>query len=166
MEILLALVVIAVIASIGLPTINQFRDRSRAISCSSNLRGLGVALNLYLIENQMRMPALLPGRKSLEEPGPTIDTALAPYVTSPDLFRCPGDEEGLCATTGTSYFWNNLLNNQPTASLRFLLTTDQTRIPVLSDKENFHRGIGDEVNILYADGHVEKEVQFFVDAVR
>jgi prepilin-type processing-associated H-X9-DG protein len=32
----------------------------------------------------------------------------------------------------------------------------------VSDKENFHKYQGVEVNILYADGHVAKEVQFVV----
>ncbi len=162
-EIFVTLGILAVLLSIGLPALGQFRDRSKALSCASNLRGIGSALNLYLVENQMRMPVLLAAKGSIDDPGETIDTLLAPYISSPDLFRCPADDEGLHEQTGTSYFWNSLLNNQPTVSLRFLLTTDQARIPVLADKEDFHRDIGHEVNILYADGRVEKEVSFSVN---
>lgn len=164
-EVLVVLVILAVILSIAFPTYGHLRDRSRAIVCIENLSTLGNALNLYLHDHNQTMPVLLAGRSSLDEAGPTIDTVLAEYIDSPESFRCPSDDE-LHAKTGTSYFWNSALNGQPVASLRFLLTTDQGRIPILADKENFHRGVGDEVNLLYADGHVEKEVRFFIDPAR
>ena len=49
-------------------------------------------------------------------------------------------------------------------SLSFMgITKNQSGIPLISDKENFHHGVGSEVNILYADGHVVSELQFTVD---
>jgi prepilin-type processing-associated H-X9-DG protein len=56
-----------------------------------------------------------------------------------------------------------VLNDQNAASLSFLTTRDATRIPVISDKENFHRYQGIEVNILFADGAVKKDVMFSVN---
>jgi prepilin-type processing-associated H-X9-DG protein len=35
-----------------------------------------------------------------------------------------------------------------------------THIPLISDKQGFHPDLKDRVNILYADGHVAKEIQF------
>jgi prepilin-type processing-associated H-X9-DG protein len=162
-ELVVAVSILAILGTIGFPVFTQMRDRANAVQCSANLRSLGEALQLYLQDHNQTMPKLEAARTSLDEPGPVIDTVLLEYVDTPDVFRCPSDDH-LHAATGTSYFWNSTLNGQPAASLRFLLTRDQGRIPVLSDKENFHRGVGDEVNVLYADGHVEKEVRFTVSS--
>jgi prepilin-type processing-associated H-X9-DG protein len=39
-----------------------------------------------------------------------------------------------------------------------------TQIPLVSDKEGFHPNIKDRVNVLYADGHVDDEIQFSTSA--
>ena len=56
------------------------------------------------------------------------------------------------------------MNGQKTSNLKLLGMTGQASgIPIVSDKENFHEDVGDGVNVLYADGHVLREVQFIVD---
>jgi len=162
LEILVVITVLAILLGIGYPVFHQIQDRAKAVRCASNLSSLGAALNLYLLDHQNRMPTLLAGKSSRDQPGDTIDSVLAPYVKSDHVFHCPADDAGLHESTGTSYFWNSLLNGQPVTSLRFLVVTDPARIPVLSDKEGFHRHIGDKVNLLYADGRVEKDVRFSV----
>ena len=121
-------------------------------------------MNLYANEHASRMPTMVAARESDEEDEPALDTVLREYTTSEQVFQCPGDHERIWAETGTSYFWNSTLNNQLIGNLDFLgLIKQEVGIPMVSDKENFHESIGDEVNILYADGHVEKELQFIVD---
>jgi prepilin-type processing-associated H-X9-DG protein/prepilin-type N-terminal cleavage/methylation domain-containing protein len=164
-ECLLALGLLGVLAVIGFPVLTRMRDQARAVQCSAHLRALGNALQIYLQDHQQTMPVMEAGRSDRDEAPAVLDTVLADYVETPEVFRCPADDS-LHAKTGTSYFWNSTLNGQRAASLRFLLTRDQGRIPVLSDKENFHRGVGDGVNVLYADGHVEKEVRFTVGPSR
>ena len=39
----------------------------------------------------------------------------------------------------------------------------QAGIPLVADKENFHKNVGDEVNVLYVDGHVTRELTFIAD---
>jgi prepilin-type processing-associated H-X9-DG protein len=109
------------------------------------------------------MPTLVIARESIGDDPPGLDTALLPYTEDRKVFRCPGDKKRLWETTGTSYIWNNLLNGQNVGSLDFMgRVTSGSRIPVISDKENFHKYRDVEVNILYADGHVAKEIQFTV----
>jgi prepilin-type processing-associated H-X9-DG protein len=110
------------------------------------------------------LPKLVSARESIDQDDPALDTVLIDYVNGANFFHCPGDHERLWVKTGTSYFWNSTLNDQMIGNLDFLgLTKQEIGIPMVSDKENFHENIGDEVNILYADGHVQRELQFVVD---
>jgi len=89
----------------------------------------------------------------------TIDTVLGEYIDNPEVFHCKADTGNFFEETGTSYFWNNALNGQNVTSLNFLgIVEDKSGIPVITDKENFHLHWGDEVNILYADGHTDKNL--------
>ena len=68
---------------------------------------------------------------------------------------------GVAATTGTSYYWNSLLNGQSVSQLHLLnLTTVNSQIPILCDKGQFHPYEPYKVNTLYADGHATVDLQF------
>ena len=76
-----------------------------------------------------------------------------------NLWRCPSDRLDIFGQTGTSYAWNSLLNGQDADHLVVMnMVFGQSFIPVFYDKDNFHkdRGVGKEVNFLYADGHINK----------
>lgn len=164
LELLVVLVVIAVLAAILTPTFQRTVSLSRAASCTSNLRQLGVALTVYLSDHNMVMPHMEGARSNLREDVPVIDNTLDKYLVNKAAFACPGDMSGCAAATGTSYYWNVALNDQPVATLNFMrFTEDHSRIPVLSDKEGFHPYQESKVNILYADGHVTKDLKFWTD---
>lgn len=166
-ELIVVVAVVALLAGIAVPVFAHVRGRIAATRCKDHLRQLGVALNLYLGEHDMEFPALEPGRRSLDDDLPVIDGVLAEYVGDPAVFRCPSDTSGLWETTGTSYFWNSLLNGQRAGQLDFFgLGRSASGIPVMSDKENFHGAVGDELNVLYADGTVDWQVQFRVGGRR
>lgn len=153
-ELLVVLAVMAILAALIFSVVGKSMEKGRTAACLSNLRQLGVALNLYLGEHNLTMPTLAVGRPGAGGSVETIDTVLAGYVEGTGVFRCPSDP-GIWRETGTSYFWNPTLNGQSATALDFLGITDSaTRIPVLADKEGWHQGGGPEVNILYADGHV------------
>lgn len=163
LEILVSLAVATTLILGGVYGYHQAIPRARSIACRQNLFNLSRALQLYLSEHQDVMPTLAPGRSSKDEgEKPGLDTLLLPYLDDPDSLRCPCDQKGLYETTGTSYFWNSLLNGQKSANLHFLLTRDDSLIPVISDKEAFHKGVGNGLNILYANGSVENQFQFQV----
>jgi prepilin-type processing-associated H-X9-DG protein len=109
------------------------------------------------------MPPLAAGRKSRSEALPVIDTTLAPYIADPRVFACPADRV-LASETGTSYYWNSVLSGQSAANLNFLsLATDLSKIPVLVDKEGWHRHSEEKVNHLFADGHAANQLRLFTD---
>ena len=159
-ELIVSLTIVIVLAAISVPVYSRVTEGAKAAACMSNLRQIGTALNLYLGEHNQTMPMLAAGRKSITEPVATIDNTLDAYTQSKAVFRCPGDKEGLAAASGTSYYWNVALDGQNLSNLNFLLQRDRTIIPLLSDKDPFHPYTDTKVNILYSDGHADKELNF------
>ncbi len=160
-EVMVAVGIIAVLTAIAWPALSLAVAKSHSTRCIANLRGLGLALNLYLADHQGIMPALAAARASVREDVPVIDTVLAPYAGNPGIFRCPADDR-LAAATGTSYFYNSALGGQRVSNLNFLgLVEDASRIPVLVDKEGWHRVNPTRVNHLFADGHSSNELRLF-----
>ena len=109
----------------------------------------------------MTMPTLKAGRTALADDVPVIDNMLNAYVANPRVFACPADTAGLAVKSGTSYYWNVALNGQALSTLNFLhLDGGPALIPILSDKQAFHPYTETRVNILYADGHADKNFNF------
>ncbi len=162
-ELLVVLAIIAILAVLAYPATQRLIEGSRATACISHLRQLGVGLNLYVADHQNTMPTLMAGREKISDEVPVIDNTLDKYLTERHIFLCPADKT-IGAISGTSYHWNVALNGQPVASLNFLqLTTSQSHIPILADKEGFHPYADNKVNILYADGHATKDLKFFTN---
>lgn len=162
-ELLAVVAAIAVLVAIAVPILSNARAGARAAQCLSNLRQAGVGLQLYLLHHDDTFPVMVAIRESREEPEAAIDTVLAPYLEDLEVLRCPADNRGLFDASGSSYYWNSALNGQRLGTLNFLTVTDLTRIPVLADKESFHRPGGNPVQFLYADGHAERNLRFFTD---
>ncbi|MFN0067197.1 MAG: type II secretion system protein, partial [Limisphaerales bacterium] len=151
-ELLVVLAIIGVLATLMLPALARARGLARSTACLSNLRQLGVALNLYTQDNENRLPVM---RDRSPAPPPTNappatnalpapDVVLAPHLGgSAAVWRCPADRTGLFGKTGSSYGWNSLLNGQdPDRPRVFALDFDPHFIPVFFDKEGFHAGRG------------------------
>jgi len=156
-ELLVVMAVIALLAALLFPVLKSAGAKAKSAQCLGNLRSLGTALNVYLGEHDMKMPELAAGRESKAEEKPVIDTVLLPYVKDARVFACPADRS-VAADTGTSYFYNSALAGQPMASLNLLgLTEAHSRIPVLLDKEGWHKGGEHATNHLFADGHAGNE---------
>lgn len=161
-ELLLVIAVVAILAALVVPGTRRMIASSRSSACLSNLRSIGVGLNLHLADNNMMMPELRAMRETKTEEVPVIDNTLDRYLSDPAVFACPADGKGFAAATGTSYYWNTALNGQAVANLNFLaVIEDRSRIPIIADKEGFHEYFDQKVNILFADGHATKELQFF-----
>jgi prepilin-type N-terminal cleavage/methylation domain-containing protein/prepilin-type processing-associated H-X9-DG protein len=160
-ELLITIGIIVVLVAIAVPASQRLIHKGRATQCLANLRNLGSAMQLYLNDHNNLMPTLVTARQSKDSEEQAIDNTLDEYTQDERVFRCSADSKHLYETTGTSYLWNNLLNGQDTSSLNvFGFIKDGTRIPVIFDKEGWHKYRDVQVNILYADGHVDKDVKF------
>jgi prepilin-type N-terminal cleavage/methylation domain-containing protein/prepilin-type processing-associated H-X9-DG protein len=161
-EILIVVAILGTLVGIGVPSFRLMKANARSTLCAGKLRDLGIGLNSYLGDHGMKFPTLVAARESREDDVPALDTELLEYVGDESAFQCPADHEHF-GKTGCSYFWNSLVNGQHTAKLELLgMKGHAAGIPIVSDKENFHEDVGDSVNVLYADGHVLREVQFAV----
>jgi len=160
-ELLVVIAVIGVLAAIAFPVTSRVVQSGKAAACVANLNEIGVALNLYLGEHSQIMPTLQAGRQSTTQDVPVIDNTLNTYVRDPRVFACPGDNIGIAAASGTSYYWNSVLDGQSVANLHFFLAKGlNSEIPVLSDKQGFHPYAANKVNMLYADGHASQDLRF------
>jgi prepilin-type N-terminal cleavage/methylation domain-containing protein/prepilin-type processing-associated H-X9-DG protein len=106
-EILVVLAIIAILSSMIFPTFSRAREGGRRTSCSSNLRQIGMALSMYIGDNDERY---LPFENVLkvEIPGPipsdckgeqdfkvSWSNILTPYTKSESLFLCPSISDPL-----------------------------------------------------------------------
>ena len=164
-ELLVVMAVVGILSLLAYPAYQRVIESGRATACTANLRQLGMALGLYLGENNQTMPTLKTARGSVSDDLPVIDNTLDRYLSGGrGVFSCSADRQGFGERSGTSYLWNSTLNGQVLASLNFLgLVDDLSHIPILSDKEGFHPYVDNKVNILYADGHATKDLQFFTE---
>ncbi|NQU10461.1 type II secretion system protein [bacterium] len=159
-ELLTVIAIVGLLAALVVPALSRARASAKTAACLGNLRQIGLAVQMYVNDHQGRLP-VLQNRTSIDEPLPALDIVLRPPAAGPGVFRCPADEQGLSAASGTSYFWNFLINGQDVGRLFSLAGgTEPERIPLVSDKEAFHPELTSKVNILYVDGHVAKELQF------
>lgn len=163
-EVLVVVAILGLLVGVAVPMSLRMKANAQSTNCVSNLRNIGIGLSTYFLDHGTTFPVLVSARESKSEDEPSIDQVLLPYVIDEFTFRCPADHEGLFEETGTSYFWNSLVNGQKFGNMDLLGLIDKPGgIPIVSDKENFHEDVGDGVNILYADGHVKREIQFSVE---
>jgi prepilin-type N-terminal cleavage/methylation domain-containing protein/prepilin-type processing-associated H-X9-DG protein len=159
-ELIVVLAIVAVLTAIAVPAAARVIEAGKASACISNLKNLGVALNLYLGDHNQVMPNLQPARSSTSQNVAVIDNTLNVYARDPRVFACPADNAGIAAATGTSYYWNFLLSGKSITNLVFFFSTGNSEIPILCDKQGFHPYTANKVNLLYADGHATQDFNF------
>ena len=159
-ELLVVIAIIGVLAGLLLPVMGKAKEAGRGTVCLSNLRQLGLGLQLYVQDNNNRLPFMRDVLVGTPPTLPSPDTVLMRYTGgNSNVWRCPSDRLDVFQQTGTSFAWNSLLNGQDADRLVVMnIAFGQQVIPVFYDKDNFHklRGAGKEVNFLYADGHINK----------
>jgi prepilin-type N-terminal cleavage/methylation domain-containing protein/prepilin-type processing-associated H-X9-DG protein len=161
-ELLVVMAIIAVLAALLLPVVVKSKERGKSVACLSSLRQIGIALQLFVQDNENKMPVMYDALISTNATPPTnatatIDLVLSNYLGNVRVLFCPSDKE-FFAKTASSYAWNSLINGQDAEHLSvFAIDFDPHNIPLSFDKEAFHAAIGNGrgVNYLYADGHIK-----------
>ena len=161
-ELLVVIAVIALLAAFLLPVLGRSKEAARSTACISNLRQIGIALQLYVDANNNRLPAMRDRLMDTNAPPtnalPTVEVVLKDELGNTNVLRCPSDRDQIFERTASSYSWNSLLNDQVADNLTVLgLNVSPHAIPVFFDKQGFHaaRGLDRAVNYLYADGHIK-----------
>lgn len=157
-ELLVVISIIGILAALLLPALSRSKEAARATVCLSNLHQIGVALQLYVSENNNKLPVMRDLPLNGPQVLPAINQVLASQLGNTNVLRCPSDNDQVFERTGSSYAWNNLLNGQDADHLNELrIITNPHEIHLVFDKEAFHkaRGLDKGVNYLYADGHIK-----------
>jgi hypothetical protein len=153
----------ALLIGIVLPAFSKARTVALRTICKSNLHNLALAFRMYLDDNRNVMPpaAQLP---SLEDPNdpdskPPITEFILPYVSLPEVFKCPADKiKKYFLSEGTSYEYNHRLGGKPVSKSHLVERHGESErnIEVMSDYEPFHGQPGEPgaKNYLYADSHI------------
>ena len=85
-EVLIVLAIIGILAAILLPVFNTARNSAQATTCRSNLRQIGLALELYVNDNNR----FYPSRMLIGSPGNCgWANSVARYVKANKIFFCP-----------------------------------------------------------------------------
>ena len=162
-ELLVVIGIIGILASLLTPALSRAKENGRVAKCLGNLHQIGIGLQLYVGDNENRMPLMRDATYgtnavvSTNAPLPSPDLVLARNLSGTNVWLCPSDRDAIFTQSGSSYGWNSLLNGQDADHLKvFLLDPGQHNIPVFYDKESFHKAIGvdKDINFLYADGHI------------
>lgn len=161
-ELLVVIAIIGILAALMLPVLGRAKESARATVCLGNLHQIGLALQIYVQDNNNKLPVMRDAPTDPETLAtntfPTINKVLLNQLGNTNVLRCPSDLQQFFELTGSSYAWNNLLNGEDADHLHvFNIQFQPHEIPVVFDKEDFHkvRGPAKAVNYLYADGHIK-----------
>jgi prepilin-type N-terminal cleavage/methylation domain-containing protein len=181
-ELLVVIAIIAILAAILFPVFAKAREKARQTTCASNMKQIGMAMQMYAQDysdsGEEKLPcALLNWDNSSNNSCPASDrplgswpafrTAMAPYMTdSLAIWQCPSSQLPRPSKTATvstwiySHYYLCTVGFNPSRSTpwRVLNTGNDAGFWVMAD----HYGDGTAAanhaegqNILYLGGHVK-----------
>lgn len=109
-ELLVVIAIIAILAAILFPVFSRARAKARQTSCLSNLKQLGLAVDMYAQDHD----EFLPPHNDNEAPLPaaydwrydTFIVRLMPYVKNEQMITCPDDKETTPIGTASGRWWS------------------------------------------------------------
>jgi prepilin-type N-terminal cleavage/methylation domain-containing protein/prepilin-type processing-associated H-X9-DG protein len=104
-ELLVVIAIIAILASILFPVFSRARAKARQTACLSNMKQLGLALNMYAQDYDGVLPAWCFGATGSSDNGPaqgayTWDSVIQPYTRNNQILTCGDSPFGKVVSGG------------------------------------------------------------------
>ena len=169
-ELLVVIAIIGILAALLLPALSRAKQSALTAACLSNLHQIGLGLNLYVQENNDRLPncRMLPNVPLTDNTNAKpITVTLRPELQNTNVFHCPADHS-VFETEGSSYTWNCYLDNasddhpETWSPVTWEIVNDifggRYTTPLIGDANSFHPAYGGWTgkNALFLDGRVER----------
>ena len=164
-ELLVVIAIIGILAGILLPALGRARESARRTQCTSNLKQIGLAINMYSNDNSGAFPTVSASAASAEIQ--SLGQLFDAYITDRKVFKCSSDS-GVTDTTvmtltaGTATVANASFS-ATTCSFGYddnHTSADDPGVAIVADAQGGSAALSDNhaskgQNVLYIDGHVE-----------
>jgi len=175
-ELLIVIAIIAILAALLVPAFSQARESARRAKCASNLRQLGLALQMYATDYDGLMPLTFPVPHMMiwrDDLGPTSHGRLFPYLDNLSIYYCPtasgikedaelgGKGWGGTSGSGRAGAWSAYTYREDQVGASAVLDENEGLAIMLDtnnpgEEEPLNKSHHEDfVNILWADGHVK-----------
>lgn len=178
-ELLVTISIVAMLSMLLLSSAGTVLTKMRTEVCASNLRQIGMAMNLYANEHENYFPEVYPAEDT------TWRWKLKPYLGMPDnsmgkspltneagVFVCPSFDKRTAPTRAYSYvlnakmtklqtYWQYNRNKVPAATTIMVVEFNENTEQFIqwdasmASKGVARRHVGTKANYLFVDGHVE-----------